>query len=189
MVKFKDECLEKNTAVHITTAEQDLEFRKWMDSRGRKWCNGKSYLDESDGTPYKNHSEYGVFYPSLNMFGDNIDAKNEGYKILSYEEALLEEYSLPVIDPSKCKKYHVWGAVDDKNDNIRRYVVCIIGGYIYCVPKSWEQEFLNGGNVPLTRWKHWEEIKEDTKDKEIKDQIAKLKAEIEKLEGMCSSTK
>jgi len=188
MVKFKDECLERNTVVHLRTQEQADTFSIWLDSRGKEWRKQVRYTDESEWYFYKEDTCY---HPYKESYGDIDFYKDEGYKILSYEEALLEEkeYSLPVIDLTKCKKYHVWNDEGEKDENIIRCGVYIMNNILYCLNEYENRNLSTLKPNDLISWKHWEEVKEDTKDKEIKDQIAKLKAEIEKLEGMCSSTK
>ncbi len=104
MVKFKDECLEAGIVVHLRTQEQCDEFSKWLDNKGMNWYTGGRYTDESRWYFYKEDTCY---YPHDESYSTTSNYMRRAYKILSYEEALLEDYSLPVIDPSKCKDYYV----------------------------------------------------------------------------------
>ena len=109
MIQFKDECLKEGVVVHLSTQEQSDEFSKWLDSRGKKWCTGGRYTKESEW--YKYTYSFCI-YPYKGEIGSISVYKNTKYKILSYEEALLEEeYKTPdltdLIDFTKCKDYYV----------------------------------------------------------------------------------
>jgi len=95
IIQFKEECLEKNTVVHLITQEQYDEFSKWLDSKGRRWRSGYSYLKTNNWHCEKHKT---CLCPNISTF-DNIDYyKDNGYKILSYEEALLKP---PISNNSK----------------------------------------------------------------------------------------
>ena len=88
IVQFKDKCLEKGTAVHLRTKEQCNEFSKWLDSKGMKWYNGQSYIDEDEWYIYTSDTCYN---PHGESYSDRGFCAKTGCRILSYEEALLNQ--------------------------------------------------------------------------------------------------
>lgn len=86
IVQFKDACLEAGIVVHLRTQEQADTFSTWLNSKGKKWCNGKSYVDKRVWWRYKENTCYSPYQGS---FADT-EFYDNGYKILSYEEALLK---------------------------------------------------------------------------------------------------
>ncbi len=88
MIKFKEECLKENTVVHLRTQEQYNIFIKWLDSINERFWNGDSYMSKNNWEYYKQDT---CLYPHKGFYEEVYLFEDEGYKILSYEKALLEE--------------------------------------------------------------------------------------------------
>lgn len=184
MMQFKEECLEENTVVHLKTLEQCNEFSKWLNNKGVRWYTEVRYTDDNQWFVYKENTCYN---PAGQSFGSFSYYKGKGHKILPYEEALLkEEHSLHIIDPKKCKRYRVWDTEEEKAENKIRYGICIVNGYISCIADYYEKQFFNEGFVDCILWKHWEEVKPNSKlddlTKELKDLEREFSCKIKDIE-------
>jgi len=169
MVKFKDECLKEGIVVHLRTQEQCNEFSKWLDSRGKRWGSGDSYLKINNWHKYKDDTCY---MPYKGQFTAKYYYNIKGYTILSYEEALLEdeEYITPkltdLIDLDKCKDYYV----QEPNDYGIIHIVVRKGLFLhndelYCY-------YRNDPTTTLSSYTEFEEVKcteEPTKELTIEE--------------------
>ena len=88
MIKFKEECLKENTVVHLRTQEQYNIFIKWLDSINERFWNGDSYMSKNNWEYYKQDS---CLYPHKGFYEEVYLFEDEGYKILSYEEAIKKD--------------------------------------------------------------------------------------------------
>lgn len=70
-------------SMHCKTKKEDAEFSKLLDSLGKKWCSGASYLCENRWDTYK--KKYCHFF-NEGMYGDTDFAKEHEYKILEWSD-------------------------------------------------------------------------------------------------------
>ena len=78
-----------NTVVHCRTEEQAKELLDFMHGKGMKWTDGSSlkstyYSRHTEETCYDFNKGYTVSYCDISCYS------TDGYKIISYEEALKE---------------------------------------------------------------------------------------------------
>ena len=102
MRKFNyNKIIKENTVVHCKTEDQANELLTWADSVGLRWVDGESYLGSN------NYNEYGdktCYYLFENGYGDLDWCIDEDYKVIPFEEALLEEPKEILILKDKIKE-------------------------------------------------------------------------------------
>ena len=81
------------TVVHCRTEEQAKELLRFMYDKGMEWCSGKS-LNETKYDKYTTNTCYNFNSGSYNEFSPTAYYSDNGYNILSYEEALLKENTM-----------------------------------------------------------------------------------------------
>lgn len=150
MIKFKEEILKKGVVVHCRSEEQAINLLKWADSLGYKWKNGGSYLSDTYWRCYKSSAayeiKYGYFGP-IEFFEDE-----EGYKILSYEEALLKEVIMKKGDSVYVSDESVKDALKKKK---KRIYLSNVGGETphICVAIAHEHLYPDG-DYQTHKWKY-----------------------------------
>ena len=83
---FDTRCLEENTVVHCDTKEKAIEFTNWLDSIGKTWFGGESYITDKNWCRYREETCYTAFagaYSSISFY------KRYGYTILSFDDVKL----------------------------------------------------------------------------------------------------
>lgn len=80
-----EKIMRPNTVIHCKTKEQAKELLKWADSKGLKWCDGNSYLEENN---WEKHREDTCYNLCVGAYSDKRDYKDCDYIILPYEEVL-----------------------------------------------------------------------------------------------------
>jgi hypothetical protein len=83
--------MQPNTVVHCDTEEKAKKLLEWADSRGLKWCSGDRYIDYGAWALRK---EKTCFYLKEGKYGGLEFCKDNNYTILTYEEALLNDFDL-----------------------------------------------------------------------------------------------
>ena len=83
--------MQPNTVVHCDTEEKAKKLLEWADSRGLKWNNGDSYKSVLNWHKYGKDTVYKL---SSGLFGDEPWYKRNNYTVLTYEEAILNDYDL-----------------------------------------------------------------------------------------------
>lgn len=76
-------------AVHCKTEKEALDFCKQMHEHGMKWCNGESYLKN---TNYNAHHE-GTCYYGDGEYSDYSFAEKYNYKILEWGDYMQREFT------------------------------------------------------------------------------------------------
>lgn len=92
MKKFNwDEFKNKDNkiAVHCKTEEEAVDFCKQMHEHGMKWCNGESYLKN---TNYNMHHEITCYYGS-GEYSSRVYAEKYNYKILEWSDYMQKEFT------------------------------------------------------------------------------------------------
>lgn len=92
MKKFNwDEFKNKDNkiAVHCKTEEEAVDFCKQMHEHGMKWCNGESYLKN---TNYNMHHERTCYYGS-GEYSSRVYAEKYNYKILEWSDYMQKEFT------------------------------------------------------------------------------------------------
>ena len=92
MKKFNwDEFKNKDNkiAVHCKTEEEAVDFCKQMHEHGMKWCNGESYLKN---TNYNTHHE-GTCYYGNGEYSSRDFAEKYNYKILEWSDYMQKEFT------------------------------------------------------------------------------------------------
>lgn len=102
--------------VHCKTEEEAKDFCKQMHEHGMKWCNGESYLKN---TNYNARNE-GTCYYGVGEYSSRVFAEKYNYKILEWSDYMQKEFT-----KSDLKD----GMVVEYNDNCfgKRLV---IGGFL-----------------------------------------------------------
>ena len=85
--EFKNE--ENKIAVHCKTEEEAKDFCKQMHGQGMKWCNGESYLKN---TNYNVHNE-GTWYYGSGEYSSRAFAEKYNYKILEWSDYMQKEFT------------------------------------------------------------------------------------------------
>ena len=146
-----------NTVVHCRTEEQAKELLEWAHENGMKWAGEVSlytplYSEYSEDTCYDFNGGVCVEFSPIAYFHRN------GYKILSYEEALkentMEEIEFPV------KK--VW---EDGMFAVE-FTDYAIGTVLWCTDGTYEEGEYRDYWFPCTdnHWKQYEEPTNTTED-------------------------
>lgn len=92
MKKFNwDEFKNKDNkiVVHCKTEEEAIDFCKQMHEHGMKWCNGESYLKN---TNYNVHHE-GTCYYGSGEYSSRDFAEKYNYKILEWSDYMQKEFT------------------------------------------------------------------------------------------------
>ena len=92
MKKFNwDEFKNKDNkiAVHCKTKKEAVDFCKQMHEHGMKWCNGESYLKN---TNYNAHHE-GTCYYGSREYSSRDFAEKYNYKILEWSDYMQKEFT------------------------------------------------------------------------------------------------
>lgn len=112
--EFKNK--ENRIAVHCKTEEEAKDFCKQMHEQGMKWCNGESYLKN---TNYNVHNEKTCYYGS-GEYSSRDFAEKYNYKILEWSDYTNKEFTKADLKD---------GMVVEYNDNCygKRLV---IGGFL-----------------------------------------------------------
>lgn len=97
-------------AVHCKTEKEALDFSKQMHEHGMKWCNGESYLKN---TNYNAHHE-GTCYYGDGEYSDYSFAEKYNYKILEWGDYMKKEFTKSDIKD---------GMVVEYRDGDRRLVI------------------------------------------------------------------
>lgn len=85
--EFKNEY--NKIAVHCKTEEEAIDFRKRMHKHGMKWCNGESYLKN---TNYNARNE-GTCYYGSGEYSTRDFAEKYNYKILEWSDYMDKEFT------------------------------------------------------------------------------------------------
>jgi hypothetical protein len=87
MIKFKDIILEDNRiVVHCRTQQEANTLLSWVHSKGRTWCNGISYLNN---TAWDTHKEFTCYALAFGEVSDTmVYSTTHPRYIISYKEAL-----------------------------------------------------------------------------------------------------
>lgn len=75
--------------MHCKTKEEAESFCKYLDSTGRTWCNGDSYLKSTEWYCYKDKT---IYYFNNSTFS-NIENITSDYKILEWEDFMNKEFT------------------------------------------------------------------------------------------------
>lgn len=99
-------------AVHCKTEEEAVDFCKQMHEHRMKWCNGESYLKN---TNYNAHNK-GTCYYGSGEYSSRVYAEKYNYKILEWSDYMQKEFT---------KKYLKSGMVVEYGDESlgRRVVI------------------------------------------------------------------
>ena len=99
-------------AVHCKTEEEAVDFCKQMHEHRMKWCNGESYLKN---TNYNAHNK-GTCYYGNGEYSSRVFAEKYNYKILEWSDYMQKEFT---------KKYLKSGMVVEYGDESlgRRVVI------------------------------------------------------------------
>ena len=102
--------------VHCKTEEEAKDFCKQMHEHGMKWCNGESYLKN---TNYNARNE-GTCYYGAGEYSSRVFAEKYNYKILEWSDYMQKKFTKPDLKD---------GMVVEYNDNCfgKRLV---IGGFL-----------------------------------------------------------
>ena len=102
--------------VHCKTEEEAKDFCKQMHEHGMKWCNGESYLKN---TNYNARNE-GTCYYGAGEYSSRVFVEKYNYKILEWSDYMQKEFTKPDLKD---------GMVVEYNDNCfgKRLV---IGGFL-----------------------------------------------------------
>ena len=76
-------------AVHCKTEEEAVDFCKQMHEHRMKWCNGESYLKN---TNYNAHNK-GTCYYGNGEYSSRVFAEKYNYKILEYGDYMQKEFT------------------------------------------------------------------------------------------------
>lgn len=112
--EFKNK--DNKIAVHCKTEEEAIDFCKQMHKHRMKWCNGESYLEN---TNYNTRNE-GTCYYGAGEYSSRVFAEKYNYKILEWSDYMQKKFT-----KSDLKD----GMVVEYNDNYfgKRLV---IGGFL-----------------------------------------------------------
>ena len=100
-MKFNKELImQDSTVVHCRTEEQANQLLEWADSIGLKWITGNSYKNY---TNYISYHEQTCYYLYEGTYTDLEFYKEKGYKILSFEEAIIKEDKVKPTIPEAVK--------------------------------------------------------------------------------------
>lgn len=76
-------------AVHCKTEEEAKDFCRQMHEQGMKWCNGESYLEN---TNYNVHNK-GMCYYGNGEYSSRVFAEKYNYKILEWGDYMNKEFT------------------------------------------------------------------------------------------------
>jgi hypothetical protein len=90
LIMFKKKIFKKNVAVHCDTKEKDLALRTYAHSKGYKWNDGDSFIDN----PPSYSGAYNYCLLVVNGSFDTLYAlkTKDDYKIIPFEKALKKGY-------------------------------------------------------------------------------------------------
>ena len=86
-MEFNFDDYKGNYTMHCETQEEAEDFCKTMHETGRKWCNGKSYLEENNWNKREKNTCYGFnegTYGSTEAYGEF--PFQEKYNILEWSD-------------------------------------------------------------------------------------------------------
>ena len=75
--------------MHCKTEEEAKDFCKQMHEHGMKWCNGESYLKN---TNYNAHNE-GTCYYGGGEYSSRVFAEKYNYKILEWSDYMNKKFT------------------------------------------------------------------------------------------------
>lgn len=70
-----------NYAMHCKTEEEARDFLKYLDSIGKKWCNGSSYINDINYSQYHENTAYAFNH---GQYARTSWYEDHGYKILEW---------------------------------------------------------------------------------------------------------
>lgn len=73
----------ENVCMHCSTVEEAYTFLSFLDSIGRKWCNGQDYLENMR---YEEYLEDTVYYFNNGTFSDIGYAHEQHYNVLEFAD-------------------------------------------------------------------------------------------------------
>lgn len=83
-----DQITNERTAVHCSTEEEAMELFKYLDSQGRKWSSGDSYLIGKHLQVYGKNTCYDIFegqFANLHWYKEN------GYEVYEFSDVLATD--------------------------------------------------------------------------------------------------
>ena len=89
-MKFNINDYKGEYAMHCKTEEEANSFCTYLNSVGREWCTGSSYLDCTNYHCYKEDTAYAF---NSGTFGDTDYYKDENYTILEWEDFMNNTFT------------------------------------------------------------------------------------------------
>ena len=89
-MKFNIDDYKGEYVMHCKTEEEAKNFLFYLDSIGKKWCDGNSYLR---GTKWYDYGPYTVYYFNKGTYGGIHYAEDNGYKILEWSDFMNGEFT------------------------------------------------------------------------------------------------
>ncbi len=89
-----DQITNERSAVHCSTKEEAMELFKYLDSQGRTWSSGDSYLTNKHLQGYGQNTGYDIFegqYADLHWY------KANGYEVYEFSDVFAPDSDPEII--------------------------------------------------------------------------------------------
>lgn len=92
-----EEIMDRNAVIHCDTEEKAKLLLEYLHSIGRKWCSGKSYIEENHYSSYGDQTCYAIYlgqYGSLGWYQNDDD--DDTWVIYEFDDVF---YKCPIVEP------------------------------------------------------------------------------------------
>lgn len=121
--------------MHCKTESEAKSFCRYLDSVGRKWCYGKSYLTETNWKIYKDQSCYKF---NTGQYADISYYLRHGYLTLEWSNYVAADICSPKTRELEIKIENIEKMVDCKFPVDEKYVVELIFDFLGQLEKIYE---------------------------------------------------
>lgn len=101
-MKFNIDDYKGNYVMHCKTEKEARDFLDYLDSIGKKWCSGKSYLGNTNWGIYTSNTIYEFNHGS---YADTSYAERYGYTILEWSDFMNGEFTKADLKTGDVVKY------------------------------------------------------------------------------------
>ena len=92
-----EEFTETDVCMHCSTEEEANAFLEFLNSIGRRWASGDSYLSHNNFSDYNSGTCY---YFNQGLYGSFHNATARGRTVLEFSDYLIDEEELEIDDAS-----------------------------------------------------------------------------------------
>ena len=121
--KYKD-----NYVMHCKTEAEAKSFCRYLDSVGRKWCDGANYLCENEWSVHKDQTCY--FFNRGELSDKSYYIKN-GYTILEWSDYVASDICFPEVRNLEIKTENIRKMVDLRFPLDNKYVLNFLYDFVF----------------------------------------------------------